>query len=102
MSEKFTPGPWEILNEYTGSVGTQSPFKMTASVYGDHEDCEPDDRMIANARLIAAAPDLLASLRTAVTMLQATRLIIRDNEAHAMAKEAIKEARAAIAKATDA
>ena len=35
---------------------------MVASIYGDDPDCKPDDRMLANARLIAAAPDLLLAL----------------------------------------
>lgn len=100
MDTKHTPGPWTILSEKTGSVGSDAPYKMTASVYGDHEECEPDGRMLANARLIAAAPELLESLRNTASMLQSACLVITDKEARQMALETVAEARAAIAKAT--
>lgn len=56
--KKHTPGPWVIGNGRCiyGSGDLVIPF--IASVEDDHNDSET----AANARLIASAPDLLASL----------------------------------------
>ena len=56
MSTKHTPGPWETTRQsgitYVWQAGTET---AVAKVYADvNEDSE------ANARLIAAAPELLA------------------------------------------
>lgn len=59
---KHTPGPWTITSWATGAVNGPHD-RMVASVYGDHADCQRDERQDANARLIAAAPDLLEALR---------------------------------------
>ncbi len=59
-------------------------------------DAEDD----ANARLVAAAPDLLEALQNAHALLQATLFIINDNEARGIAKQQLDANRAAIAKAT--
>lgn len=55
MNTKHTPGPWEY-DRNAGHIVTQgiSVCRISAcSGYGEHDD---------NARLIAAAPDLLAAL----------------------------------------
>jgi hypothetical protein len=52
-----TPGPWQIRP--SGAVGTDQ--MMVASVY-PMEDEFPEENF-ANARLIAAAPNLLAALQ---------------------------------------
>jgi hypothetical protein len=62
---KHTPGPWEHDGGATGWVGVRAPYKMVASVYGDRDDCKSDDRMVANARLIAAAPEMYEALAAA-------------------------------------
>ena len=66
MSAKHTPGPWTIryrtnvfgIRRDVGHVGS-------VAVCGGHDsnqvDCGPESE--ANARLIAAAPDLLEALR---------------------------------------
>lgn len=61
---KHTPGPWklEIIHLSTGRnrhVRASSPSRGVAEVWGPDEDKESD----ANARLIAAAPELLEALR---------------------------------------
>lgn len=58
MTTKHTPGPWYTMGAgvYTGSDNLA--HIATAHFYG-----VPGDPM-ANARLIAAAPDLLAALQT--------------------------------------
>jgi hypothetical protein len=54
---KHTPGTW-----HSNVTAIWSGEKIIAVAYGDDPDCKPDGRMKANARLIAAAPDLLNAL----------------------------------------
>jgi hypothetical protein len=61
-----TPGPWHVVPE------AQSPW-IVGDAEGDSiADCEPpgpwmsEEEADANARLIAAAPDLLAALEACV------------------------------------
>lgn len=107
-----TPGPWhlgrpdrdgedahmcEVMTKYTTASGagtlpcydiicrTWSPHQLVASVRLTRSECQ------ANARLIAAAPELLEALKLAV----------RQNEHDMlMTGEELRNARAAIAKAT--
>lgn len=78
-----TPGPWTILNRGYKSHVTDSDMRWNAEVVGPGHT--------ANARLIAAAPDLLAALEILVFDCEAHGL--DDNDAH------LREARAAIARA---
>lgn len=60
---KSTPGPWQlghVVKHMLGPSGRQivSPDATIAVVYG-----HADDDNIANARLIAAAPELAEALR---------------------------------------
>ena len=62
MSAQHTPGPWKVAS---------GPFGATVFV-GEEENprivsdaAASDPENVANARLIAAAPDLLAALREA-------------------------------------
>ena len=59
MNVKFSPGPWVVKNgRYIyGNGGFIKPF--VASVEDDHNDAET----VANARLIASAPELFACLK---------------------------------------
>ena len=52
MSAKHTPGPW---TQHEGEVRAKNYGLISRSYYG-----KPDGEGAANARLIAAAPDLLA------------------------------------------
>ena len=60
MSAQHTPGPWT-----TDGVLIKSPSGLIAHVYPDNGD--------ANARLIAAAPELLAVLRRVQPHLEGQR-----------------------------
>lgn len=95
---KHAPGPWRII------PANQAIHQW---VIGDKEgysiaDCEPSgpvwnlDEADANARLIAAAPDLFEALRSCLAEMEAWEL---DPEMDTAA-EPIRLARAAIAKAT--
>ena len=86
MSAKFTPGPWEAIARTNAYIEIEAPnqpgyaAKKVATVsLTNHE---------ANARLIAAAPDLLEALQ-----------FIRTN-GEDQADKAARMAIAAIAKAT--
>ena len=87
---KHTPAPWEACN-----VGDYSDYDglcrvilgddlRIAVVLGDHDESE------ANARLIAAAPDLLAAL-------EATRIVLAEHEPHPL--PVLAQVLAAIARA---
>ena len=68
MTSKHTPGPW-FYRGPTGFVGTVKGSKMVASVYGDDPNCFEDGRQIANSLLIAAAPELLAAAKLALSII---------------------------------
>ncbi len=60
--DQHTPGPWECSNDATPEHHTQ----ITVYAETDGERVATVFRTEANARLIAAAPDLLSALRRAV------------------------------------
>jgi len=77
---KHTPGPWEIFEDsgeiYSGKFELGGNGSFLATTYGcggeysllgaeEQEECQ------ANARLIAAAPDLLASGKARIEALEA-------------------------------
>ena len=67
MTTKHTPGPWTILS---GTYENGKQFKVVgdesfyAMVGGDKQSMTSGETL-ANARLVAAAPDLLAALEKA-------------------------------------
>lgn len=94
MSAKHTPGPWKLSlgSEYVINGGNgQNVFLI-----GNDRRAIPSTD---DARLILAAPDLLACLIDAVQSLEFAAPIIEAPEKSAY-RETIAQARAAIAKAT--
>lgn len=92
----YTPGPWELSKyrlPYDDMGGDYSiGYKDADGVFWDIATLEPwRGSRHADARLIAAAPDLLSALENLVFDCEAHGL--DDNDAH------LREARAAIAKA---
>lgn len=90
---KHTPGPWRACGD---SVKAGSRFNVCPCVTaGGSAKGMIDEREVtyANARLIAAAPDLLAALRAAKVRLQFA-------ERHIDCADELATASAAIAKAT--
>jgi uncharacterized protein (DUF1501 family) len=79
MSESNpTPGPWSaFVVEETMTVAVDigphpSGKRPNVVDWGGFDTCGlPLDQQVANARLIAAAPDLLAALKLAVEQLEA-------------------------------
>ena len=95
--KQHTPGPWAISDNMRGIDNL-----LVAGVTSNAEpiaNCGIGKTGKANARLIAAAPDLLACLIDAVRSLEFAAPIIEAPENSAY-RETIADARAAIAKAT--
>jgi hypothetical protein len=69
MSDKHTPGPWRTVRDIRDlsyhAVYGDNDFKL-ARVFPETFSAH-DETMHANARLIAAAPDLLAVVRRLAT-----------------------------------
>lgn len=101
---QHTPGPWcvtpdgYICSERCGFVPFRSPFREDAFRPGENKTIHSDEVLMANARLMAAAPDLLYALELAVRYLEHP-----DVQAIPFALQAsapVARAHAAIAKAT--
>jgi len=95
MNTKHTPGPWKIQNgkgEYEKVVTAEN--YIICRVYADSKD--PGKWDYANARLIAAAPELLEALLSALEWWHSI-------SSHFTMKEPawVAQARDAIARATD-
>jgi hypothetical protein len=97
VSGAFTPGPWSA-----NTTAVWSGDKIVASVYGDDPDCHPDERMVANASLIAAAPDHHAVALELDRLMLVIESAVRwqDKSNHAAVLAMLKANRAAIRKAT--
>jgi len=109
---KHTPGPWRISYDHEGlpivvavaggAVPIRTPFREDAFSADPRTRADFDTATVdANARLIAAAPDLLAALEDAEFLLR--KIAINPKEAGAMVdsfRRSAEDARAAIAKAT--
>ena len=106
MNTKHTPGPWTIRydredNEVNGAIIgatiTAEPTRAVACIYG----IETNERTarIANARLIASAPELLDALEKSANVI--AHCISEMPEAYRKAmRTQLASARTAIAKAT--
>jgi hypothetical protein len=109
MSAQHTPGPW-VLGEYDEHMGYDcmtggvraGPVVLDGFDYGQRTcaDIEPValERMIADAHLIAAAPDLLKAARRAVLAL--AHICESSSEDAKLYGEAYSMVSAAIDKAT--
>jgi hypothetical protein len=105
MTTEHTPGPWTFDTSGEGkpcSIITSvhdehGPDDDVCEVYGGNTDCEKTRE--ANARLIAAAPEMLSALYGLVGCLDNGSVIIDGFDRRAT-EEDYRIARAAIAKAT--
>ena len=90
---RHTPGPWRAMPDGAIQKDAAMPTGAAVIAYTRHAD---EKTMRANARLIAAAPDLLAALRLLLDGLQT----YAPEFLHGLPKaDYIRAARAAIAKA---
>ena len=100
MNTKHTPGPWELF-ELKDHMRILIPGLEIALIWHGRADFPPPD-ILANARLIAAAPDLLELARKVAGYLEYLPALLEEAQmvGHAGNCTIIaKEARAAIAKA---
>lgn len=74
MSAQHTPGPWSVTSEidriFNGELirpGKPEERNTPVAVVCDFNRFDRDDERKANARLIAAAPDLLAACEAALS-----------------------------------
>lgn len=101
MTEKpITPGPWGVHRRmkdcvtFTGRHGEENLFLQNVDGYFA---CQSP----ADARLISAAPELLAALERCELLLRTKRHACEDNNLCHLLDSHISQARAAIAKATE-
>lgn len=96
---KHTPGPWvaKPSDDNYSIRATGGTFGDIALAFDWSENGEPDPEAQANARLIAAAPDLLRNLKACAERLDETRARTSQVDIAVVAA-----ACAAIAKATGA
>ena len=95
MTAKHTPGPWSVQDgDRVFGYSTGKPYSHCL-----HEGIGYKTEREANARLIAAAPELLAALENAANVLAG----IATGDLKTIGKDspALAQARAAIAKAKD-
>ena len=71
MENKFTPGPWKVGYRvaYGWDIGP-SPLKWAASVNDGDILGAGDGEGLANAHLIAAAPDMYEALKEALATIE--------------------------------
>jgi len=109
MTTEHTPGPWTFDTSGEGkpcSIITSvhdehGPDDDVCEVYGGNTDCEKTRE--ANARLIAAAPELLDAVLDMLGQLEAVGLLIDGEDCgqwHGAEGLSFAKAREAIAKAT--
>ena len=89
---KHTPGPWAFYDDtaLTGCIEIVALGKTVARIYRS-----VPEKDLPNARLIAAAPDLLEALRDAVTMIDSLNSAYGSEQVDSVASNG----RAVIAKA---
>ena len=94
---KHTPGPWRV-SPYYGITGKSVTVAKTEQMPGNYES----ERM-ANARLIAAAPDLLDALEKINIGLSPQSILVQSenlkeliNSCFEIAREAIRKAKGEI------
>ena len=97
MQTKHTPGPWHIgVRTFHAGRDVYGPKGEPVAVADDAITATPEAE--ANARLIAAAPDLLAALEALTAC--ASMSGPAGTTAYLISNERMQAARAAIAKAT--
>jgi len=98
MTTKHTPGPWFCENG--DNRWTVWDDEGIACICDVHAGVEPDPSGATHARLIAAAPDLLAALTTMMWCVDAGYAVIKNGVVYdAQTQLAVEAIRAAIAKA---
>jgi hypothetical protein len=103
MNTKYTPGPWFVRTRSVGGevvdcfVAAKDVHGLPydAEILGDDEYRDGIDRRLADAHLIAAAPDLLDALQWLVDLMPDPEL-----DTDLVQRREVIKAKAAILKAT--
>ena len=95
---KHTPGPWGKINDNAGDRFHNRDGHLFMTVIYWNRGADPEER-IANDRIIAAAPDLLAALQRFVRCESWLRMMSRNEKERSDWAKDITIARAAIRKA---
>ena len=84
MSAAHTPGPWSLSASFDRVErrvihGDNPPlvWEIARGINSAHPDYMPRDEQIANARLIAAAPELLEALEVALETIDGQAELLR-------------------------
>ncbi|MGC4075445.1 MAG: hypothetical protein QM702_00105 [Rubrivivax sp.] len=96
MSAQHTPGSWHVGGDF-GAIVYDSQGWAVADAKTSHGRHDPQGAATRNARLIAAAPDLLAALQA---LMSDPHLDEDEDSKVTICWEDVRAARAAIAKAT--
>jgi hypothetical protein len=91
MTDKHTPGPWKVAGDDINGQAIVRGEHVEIATCWHHCLGSLEIQMRANARLIAAAPELLEACQTLATLLDTDDWI-------ATGRLAVKQAQAAIAK----
>ena len=94
-----TPGPWTLHGWADNDYEINAALDTVCNVPGFDDDTVDADRAEANARLIAAAPELLAACRMPRACLADWCEIAEDDDQRDDDHQAMRDAQAAIAKA---
>lgn len=94
---KHTPGPWRATGRHVMADETEDRLGMTVLIQGGNRDDN-----LANLRLIATAPDLLAAIEAAIECGMVPVSSAKDGGAakHSIQVQVADQLRAAVAKAT--
>ena len=98
VQTKHTAGPWHIqyggLSDSDEGFGVVSKIEpgIVAECYPPAADAERRKRLLADARLIAAAPELLQAAKRAIVVLRATGESVRPSNVLGALDRAIEKA----------
>lgn len=90
----FTPGPWRVSGDYGNkdqhpSLTIESDFGQITKVLS--ENCDVDEQVIADAKLIAAAPKMFSALDYVLCWMTNAN-VIEPHQLAAKVIEALKDA----------
>ena len=100
MSAQHTPGPWSVDEPH--QVLAESVGEYVAITQAEEWNALPRDQVEANARLIAAAPELLFELKKCASLLKTAFGETNDLTGKAVIAQRLESVTALIAKATGA
>lgn len=79
MNTKFTEGPWNVWGDWAIHDSSERLIAQFEDLASDVDNCVSDEAF-ANAKLIAAAPDLYEALESAVMAVNADILRVRPSD----------------------